>query len=240
GLPPLTERQERKVLPPSVITHGTMDSWDFSLTMSPTASLTRRPGYLRGASLVGTGLDSGEVFDFDVDEEVHANQEARRADEKPVSLGGDSQMQTHGDEPLLTQEIAFSVSSQSSTTHSYTVQSPTNAKDGDSELSRPGVGPSSELPSQPVPVPKRVSSHNSAQPNSDPAVSQPVKLSPPSIQPATSAPSLWRKLTGGPIQGAAKDGASAKSMKDFLSRKASEANDILGKSKTKPVGRLHE
>ena len=212
-----------------------MDSWDFSLTMSPTASLTRRPAYLRGASLVGPGLDSGEVFDFEVDEEdVYVNPEASM-DEKAASLGEDLQVQAHRDEPLLTQDIALSVSSQSSTTHSPTIQSPTSAKDGGSELPRPNITPSSS--SQPVPVPKRASSRTSAQPNSDPAVSQPVKLSPPGIQPATSAPSLWRKLTGGPTQGAAKDGASGKSMKEFLSRKASEANDILGKSKAKSAGK---
>lgn len=236
GLPPLTQRQERTALPPSAITHGTMDSWDFSLTVSPTGSLSLRQARLLRASLANRGLDSEDVFDFEGDQEDVGVSPGVSEDEEQAKDREDAQVHEHGHEPLSTPEIASSVSSRSSTAPSPTAQSTTSSEEEEPKMTRTGITHSS--PPQPVPVPKGTSSHSSAQPNSNPALpASPEKLSSTGTKPSTSAPSLWRKFAGGPAEGAVKDGTSAKNMKGFLARKASEANDILGKSKTKSTGR---
>ncbi|KAI0823117.1 kinase-like domain-containing protein [Trametes gibbosa] len=61
GLPPLTQRQERRKQP-SLLTHATMDSWDFSssLPSSPTTSVYSRPQRPKSA------IPPGSVFDIDL------------------------------------------------------------------------------------------------------------------------------------------------------------------------------
>ncbi|KAH9945628.1 kinase-like protein [Amylocystis lapponica] len=64
GLPPLAARQERRH-PPSILTHGTMDSWDFSasLSASPTGSVY---GHLKRPI---SALPADGVFEFDNDDD---------------------------------------------------------------------------------------------------------------------------------------------------------------------------
>ncbi|KAG0709096.1 kinase-like protein [Suillus ampliporus] len=59
GLPPLTMRQERRRHQPSMITHGTMDSWDFNSTeIAPPTSLGSKRGGSGDVSRRGS-LDVG-------------------------------------------------------------------------------------------------------------------------------------------------------------------------------------
>ncbi|KAI0690716.1 kinase-like domain-containing protein [Cytidiella melzeri] len=79
GLPPLTSRQERRRVP-SVMTHMTMDSWDFTLTQvgngpkmaSPTTSVySSRSGWRRKSKVPDEGV-------FEIEDEVDGTWQHRR------------------------------------------------------------------------------------------------------------------------------------------------------------------
>lgn len=225
GLPPLTQRQERTVLPAAIRTHGTMDSWDFTLTASPTASFRLRPAHIRRPSQANKGADAAGVFEFEAEDTQYDS------DSKSSEDAADPQLEAYVAEPLSSPEVASSISSQSSVAPSPNTAEYTTASDADADPGpkRPDIEhPSS---SRSLPVPKHAGSRNSALPNSNPAAPSPSLPSAPDKRPAPSGSgSFWRKITGGP-DGAPRHPPTAKSVKGFLSRKAVEASDVPGKTK---------
>ena len=244
GLPPLTQRQERRSRPSAIVTHGTIDSWDFSLTASPTTSLPIRPGHLRKTSYTSPrqSTDSSSsvvaegVFEFESEIGVIA---ASPSDGVDIIKKNDEQQLE-----LLTPcspDISPSPSSSSMTSPSGAATS--------AETSVPDALPS--LPTSttmstvigstplPVPVPAHSDTHADVEthlrPSSTPSPSVPphkpssLPLPTSALQPSTSAPpnlaqpssssSLWRKLTGSTPK--AEDEVKVK--RGFLSRKASNA-----------------
>ncbi|KAI0762730.1 kinase-like domain-containing protein [Fomes fomentarius] len=89
GLPPLTQRQERRKQP-SILTHGTIDSWDFasSLPASPTTSVYshhRRPMNL---------LPQDSVFEM---EDGSGGQDDTKVAENATSHEDDARIDGHSD-----------------------------------------------------------------------------------------------------------------------------------------------
>jgi hypothetical protein len=252
GLPPLTQRQERRSRPSAIVTHGTVDSWDFSLTASPTASLPLRPGHLRKTSYTSLrkSADSSSsaaaegVFEFESEIGVIT-----------ASPSGSVDIIKKNDEQRL--ELLTPCSPGISPSPSCSSMSSPSGAATSAGTSVPDALPS--LPASPtmstmigstplpVPVPARSDSHANVdthlRPSSTPGPSVPLQkpsslpLPSSALQPSTSAPSnltqpvssssLWRKLTGS----APKAEDEVKVKKGFLSRKASNAL-VRTKSKT--------
>ncbi|KAH9853025.1 kinase-like domain-containing protein [Lenzites betulinus] len=95
GLPPLTHRQERRKQP-SILTHATIDSWDFSssLPSSPTTSVYSRLHRPK------SGVPPGSVFDIELDGNAVAGPSADPSggdelDDEQADLDGRSQAEAY-------------------------------------------------------------------------------------------------------------------------------------------------
>lgn len=245
GLPPLTQRQERRAHQSTITTHGTIDSWDFSLTASPTTSIPTRPGYFRGTSFASvrksadsSSLTAGPEAVFEFEAEVDATVDSVDV----VKEDDEEQMELFASGPLVPPEISPSHSLSSSSVSSPSgaaTSAGTSAPDaghiptGDATKST-SLGPIS----LPVPVPRHVDPHSDIEtqkrPNSIPGASifsslstqtsapLPSTSAPSNLAQASSSSSIWRKLKGsGSGNPKAEDPTRAK--KGFLSRKASDA-----------------
>lgn len=243
GLPPLTQRQERRARPTSVH-HGTIDSWDFSLTASPTTSLYKRPAFLRKTS---KGIDDsspipgGEgVFEFEaeVNDILSSPDSVNVAKEVDNLIPGPLDLES--DVTPSPPEMASSVSSASSSPVSEGIgtSAPFMPPPIDSQMA--AVLTTTSSASNPIPVPScrdsnpSTESHNHRIPSSNPDPSllpalinsslsplHPSTSAPPNLAPPLQHQSLWRKLTGG--SGGSLKTEDDKQKKGYLSRKASDA-----------------
>jgi serine/threonine-protein kinase OSR1/STK39 len=244
GLPPLTQRQERRNRQPSIITHGTMDSWDFSLTASPTNSVPTRPGQLRKTSFasVRKSTDSSSstpgpegVFEFEAEVDVTVDS---------VNEDDEQQMEPFVSDPPSPPELSPSPSSSSMSSPSpsgATMSAGTSVPDAALISSKdPTMSTIVASTSLPVPVPfhpDSVETHlrppGPSEPSSLPLPTSaplPSTSAPPNLPQTSSSPSIWRMLTRN-ASGTVKAEDQTKGKKGFLSRKASNAL-MRTKSKT--------
>ncbi|KAA1468513.1 kinase-like protein [Dentipellis sp. KUC8613] len=215
GLPPLTQRLER-LRQPSLLLHGTVDSWDFSTSIVPSASSPTSSLFRRSHRASVDGIDVLEeqpleaaggtdaVFEFDEVLEVGDKgppDEQKHVEDVIIAPNGHertppSSLSPSPDPPPL----------------SKTPETPPNPIVPPSETVLPALPLVSSAP-QPIPMlsekprhallvpsPSRSSSSRSPSPASaqglsSSPVSPPVLAAVPSTSPSTG-PRIWRKLRG--------------------------------------------
>lgn len=251
GLPPLSQRQERRSRPSAISAQGTIDSWDFSLTASPTSSLPLRPGYLRKGShgSVRKSTDSsaaGPESVFEFEEEVGARVRSPVNNVDVVNEDDEQQTEQSVSDPPSPPDDSPSPWSSTSSGNGTSVENV-------APILIQGSGKSTVIGSTSLPVP--VPSRSDSQPNIEtyllpssivgPLVSSsssPIPISglvastsaPPNLSQALSSASIWRKLTGN-VNVHPKNDEEVKVKKSIFSRKA---NDTLVGTKSKTTSFL--
>ena len=215
GLPPLTNRQERRKQP-SIITHATMDSWDFGSTVggvgsaptSPTESVygPHKPG---GRSM--RRVPSGSVFEFEDEDDVGEGGGVARGPPRSI----DSTSRGDGESAsAYANRIKYGMARHSSRGVSWVMSEEEEEEEEEEEGIPTGIpnittteyvsSSSSPSDTRGLPVPKRL--HESSTPpigSSYSSATSSVSTSAgggggePVTPPSLSLPSFWRKLRGG-------------------------------------------
>ncbi|KIM48340.1 hypothetical protein M413DRAFT_440065 [Hebeloma cylindrosporum] len=185
-LPPLVQRQERRVIPP-VLSANSIDSWDFATTInSPTTSVYRRRVLEDFVSAEDEALRAaGGVFEMEEDRRAISTHHSRIASwaadpEVPVINETDAEQEIH--------------SLPSSTTSESSILSPSFASSERSTQPATSVPSSFTAPSDIIDKLETADSSSLEQANPNPTLVGLKSVLPESASTASSAPTLWHLL----------------------------------------------
>ncbi|CAK5279943.1 unnamed protein product [Mycena citricolor] len=184
-LPPLSQRQERRVARNIVSAHGTVDSWDFATTVNS-------PSLVRQAFL-------DEAFDEENTFKRRSNivSWVEEQEEEAVALEPESSPEGETDDPIFSEpEFPGATTSESSLSSRSSIDL-TGEEDAALDKMAPLPPPSMAI-SEPVPVPKvPMSAADILNVPTSSSFNSSLSVSPNSSSfSSSSSPSLWRKIKG--------------------------------------------